>query len=440
MTTRVDLAHLLRRATFGPRADEVDAAERAGYSATLDALLAPAGPDAGAGRTPVPQLGPDPYLALPQNPDRATRAKAQQQRRDQQRALVIWWLDRMVQADHQLPEKLTFFWHGHWATSIEKVDFAGLMLMQQQTMAQLGRGDFGIMAKAMLRDPALILFLDGQKNTRQAPNENLSRELMELFTLGIGHYTEDDVKAGARALTGWTLNRSTGAAELKPARYDPGPKTILGRTGTFDTDGFADILLAQPANAEFLARRLWFRYVTGEPIGDGPLDRLVAAYRPGRDITALLRALFSDAGFGSTGGQLVKQPVEWCVGAMRQLGIRPGELADKDKVALLQGLGSLGQLPGRPPSVGGWPAGAAWLTTSSAQLRLRAADFLAVHADVAVVATLTAVPDAQRVDALARLLVVDSFTDRTRAVLAGVAGDARKLISLGLASPEYSVM
>src|SRR4051794_39694180 len=122
MATRAELAHLLRRATFGPRPEEVDAAESAGYEATVDALLQPKGDDAGAARTPVPQLGPDPYLALDKNADRAARQKAQQERRQQGRTATYWWIDRMTQADHQLPERLTFFWHGHWATSIQKVN------------------------------------------------------------------------------------------------------------------------------------------------------------------------------------------------------------------------------------------------------------------------------------------------------------------------------
>src|SRR5947207_5476672 len=439
MATRAELAHLLRRATFGPRADEVDAAERVGYGATLDGLLNPSGADAGAARTPVPQRGPDPVLALGRNPDRAVRQKAQAERRTQGRTATLWWLDRLTQADHQFREKLTFFWHGHWATSIQKVNVAALMLGQQQTLAKLGAGDFGALTKAMLRDPALILWLDGQKNTRQAPNENLARELMELFTLGIGNYTEDDVKAGAKALTGWQLDRDQGTAVFNPSRHDGGRKTILGHTGDFDADGFADILLGQPANAEFVSRRLWYRFGSGEPIPDVTLSRLAAAYRPQRDVTALARALLGDDGFAKTAGQLVKQPVEWAVGAMRQLGVRPGELADKDKQQLLQGLDALGQVPFQPPSVGGWPAGSAWLTTSATQVKLRSADFLAGHASPAAIAAITAAPKEQRPDALARLLVVDAFTDRTKQALAQAASDPRRLITLGLASPEYAV-
>jgi uncharacterized protein (DUF1800 family) len=438
MATRAEFAHLLRRATFGPRAEEVDDAERAGIDAILARLFTPAGDDAGAARTPVPTVAP---IAPPgKNADAAARAKARQQERDQVKTVTLWWLDRMTQADHQLSEKLAFFWHGHWATSVEKVRDAGLMLAQQQTLYRHGAGDFGVLLKAMLRDPALIVWLDGQKNTAKAPNENLARELMELFTLGIGHYAEPDVRQGARALTGWRIDQKQKIAVLDAKRHDDGAKTILGRTGTFDADGFADILLAQAPNAEFLAARLWLRYASGDPIPDDVKSRLVAAYRTGHDVSALLRAVLADPGFAGTPGQLVKQPVEWAVGAMRQLGIRPGALADQQQRQLIQGLDQMGQVPLQPPSVGGWPSGTAWLSTSAVGVRLRLAELFAARTDPAVSARLTAVPVAQRPDALARLLVVDAFTDRTRAVLAKTAGDVRRLIVLGLASPEYAVM
>src|SRR2546430_13745246 len=281
MATRAQLAHLLRRATFGPRADEVDAAERAGYDATLANLLAPSTVDAGAARTPAPKFETDPLVALAKGADRATRQKAQQDLRQQVQQIVLWWLDRLVAADHQFAEKLVFFWHGHWATSVEKVRSAVVMLRQQQTFRDLGYGDFGPFLKAMLRDPALIIWLDGQQNTRAAPNENLARESMELFTLGVGNYTEADVRAAARALTGWQVRRGDPAATLNPQRHDGGQKTILGRTGPFDTDGYADLLLAQPAHGGFLAARLWYPFASGETPPPGPR---AAAYPAGRSI------------------------------------------------------------------------------------------------------------------------------------------------------------
>jgi uncharacterized protein (DUF1800 family) len=439
MGEREKVAHLLRRATFGPTAEEVDAAEKAGYDAAVEALVAPAGTDAGAQATPAPALGPDPYQALTRNSTKEERQAARKARTEQIQQINGWWLQRMVAAQQQFAEKLVFFWHGHWATSVQKVDSAHLMLRQQDTFRSLGHGDFALLVKAMLRDPALIIWLDGQKNTKRAPNENLARELMELFTLGVGGgYTEKDVKEGARALTGWALDRATGEARFDPARFDNGSKTILGQTGDFSADGFADVLMAQTSSPRFLASRLWFRFAQSGPIPDDATQRLVSAYGGGRDVTGLARAMFQDPAFAATSGQLVKQPVEWLIGALRQLGVRPQALTDQEKRSVQGGLVALDQVVFRPPSVGGWPAGSAWLTTFALQTKLRLAEGLAAKAPAAVVDKLNAAPDAGRADALARLLVVDSWSERTRKVLA-TAKEARKMLVLGLVSPEYTV-
>ncbi|MGQ5260532.1 DUF1800 domain-containing protein [Micromonospora sp. ZYX-F-536] len=431
MSDREAVAHLLRRATFGPTADEVDAAERAGPAAALDNLLTPVRPDRGAAATPPPALGTDPYARLTGESTREQRQQANAERREQLQRLTLWWLDRMVAAEDGLTEKLLFFWHGHWATSAQKVRSAHLMLGQLETLRRHGRGPLGPLIAAMVRDPALILWLDGQKNTRKAPNENLARELMELFTLGIGGYTEADVKAGARALTGWVVDRRSGVARFETRRHDPGEKTILGRSGRFDADAYAGLLAAQPAAVAFVARRLWFRYAGTEV--PAPVDLA------GADTVTTLRALFSSTAFVATRGTLVKQPVEWMVGALRQLGIRPSALNEQQRKQLLAGLNALDQVPLRPPSVGGWPAGAAWLTTSSLQARLRMAGMLAATTAPAVLARLTAAPAAGRPDALARLLVVDGWGARTRAALTPLAGEPRKLLAAGLVSPEYTV-
>jgi uncharacterized protein (DUF1800 family) len=439
MAEREKFAHLLRRATFGPTAEEVDAAEKASYPAAVEALVAPVGADAGAQATPVPALGPDPYLALTRTSTKEERQAARKARNEQIQQINAWWLQRMAAAQHQFAEKLVFFWHGHWATSVQKVDSAHLMLRQQETFRSLGHGDFSLLVKAMLRDPALIIWLDGQKNTRRAPNENLARELMELFTLGVGGgYTENDVKMGARALTGWTLDRTTGEARFDPARFDNGSKTILGQTGAFDADGFADVLMAQTASPKFLASRLWFRFAQSASPPDDAAQRLVSAYGPGRDVSALARAMFHDPAFAATSGQLVKQPVEWLIGALRQLGVRPQELTDQEKRGVQSGLVALDQVVFRPPSVGGWPSGSAWLTTFALQTKLRIAEGLAAKAPAPVVDKLAAAPEAGRAEALARLLVVDSWSERTRKVLT-TTKDPRRMLVLGLASPEYTV-
>lgn len=438
MADRQTVAHVLRRATFGPTAAEIDAGATAGVEATVERLLAPPGPDPGAAATPIPTLGPDPYGGG-RNLTREQKQQAQDARREQVQVLLRWWLERMVAADHQLAEKMIFFWHGHWATSIQKVKSAPLMLRQLETFRGHGTGDFLDLTRAMLRDPALIFWLDGQRNTRQAPNENLARELMELFTVGIGAYTEDDIKMGARALTGWTIDRETGATRLVPRRHDEGPKTILGVTQNFDADSYAALLVAQPDHPSFLAARLWLRFGSVSPLPDATRQRLVAAYGTGRDVRAMMRALLLDEGFAATRGQLVKQPVEWAVGALRQLGIAAGSLAAAKARQLLGPLDGLGQVPLRPPSVGGWPSGTAWLTTSSAQARLRLAAALAGMAPAPVIGSLEGGPVATRLDRLAAILAVDAWTDRTKAALTTVGGDPRRLLGVALVSPEYTV-
>jgi uncharacterized protein (DUF1800 family) len=457
MADRETVAHLLRRTTFGPTAEEVDSAERVGPRAALNRLLRPAGTDPGAAATPAPVLGADPAAALRPNSDRQQRQEANQRRREQSRQLLEWWLDRMVAAEHQLTEKLVFFWHGHWATSIRKVRSAQLMLGQLDTLRRHGRGDYATLIAAMVRDPALIRWLDGQLNTGAAPNENLARELMELFTLGVGHYTEADVKAGARALTGWTVDRRTGAARFVADRHDAGQKTILGRTATFGAVSYARLLARQPRTAQFIRDRLWLRFAgpTGaapppavQPTvgGDAPpatdggqlAPAPVGAGLP-TDALAALRSVLTDPAFPATRGQRVKEPVEWAVGAMRQLGIRPSALTGQRRGQLLTGLSGMDQVPLHPPSVGGWPTGIGWLNTSSLQARMRLADLFATAAAPAVGQRLAAAPATGRFDALARLLVIDAWTERTRAALTPLVDRPERLLAAALVSPEYTV-
>jgi uncharacterized protein (DUF1800 family) len=422
MTDRRVVTHVLRRLTFGPTAAEVDAAVRDGLEATVARVLAP------GGAVELPGLGADPVGALRKGFSQQDLQKARQAARAQATEAIWWWVSRMAAEGGTAAEKLVLFWHGHWATSVQKVRSAGLMLQQQQTFRRYGQGSTGPLVRAMLRDPALIVWLDGQKNTRKAPNENLAREVMELFTLGVGHYTEDDVKAAAQVLTGWQVDRAAGTSRLEPKRHATAAVTLLGRTGPLDVDGFADLLVRHPAHVPFLAGRVWLRYGSGDA-GAAPVAR-------GTDVPAMLRAMSLDASFPQTAGHLVKQPVEWLIGALRQLGVDTGKLDDKQRKQVLTGLRSLGQVPFRPPSVGGWPSGEAWLTTASAQARLRVGQALTALAPAAVQELADA---GDRLGALARMLAVDAWSDRTTAVLTPVAGQPRRLLAIALATPEYTV-
>ncbi|MFI6233397.1 DUF1800 family protein [Micromonospora sp. NPDC050784] len=418
-----DLALLLRRAGFGPTAAELAAAKKAGYEATVAALTAPTAPDVGASLAPVPVLGPDPFAGL-SNPTAAQRAKAGEQRWEQTKRITQWWLDRLTVADHQTREKLWFFWHGHWATSVRKVMRPQLMLLQHRNLRS--SLDFAVMAHKMITDPALVFWLDGESNTRTAPNENLGRELMELFMLGIGRYSERDVKAAGRALTGWRIDYDGARSYFNPAWHDNGAKTILGETKNFDAHSLVDFLLKQDRCAAFIAERLWFRYASStDPIPKSTRDAMVAVFP---NSMSMLRKLFEDEAFRASGGRLVKQPTEWFVGAMRHLGLRPGELSDEMSTYVLNGLERLGQLPFAPPSVEGWPAGVEWLTVGAAQARLNFAGRIA-----------QLVP-AQRLtpEDVAHVLTIETWTNRTYSVLKATT-DPQRLLTIGLASPEYLV-
>ncbi|WP_027345823.1 DUF1800 domain-containing protein [Hamadaea tsunoensis] len=432
MADRAQAALLLRRMGFGPTSAEVDAAAATDPRQLVAGLISQGGPDPGA--TPLPTFADDPYLHPDQaaGKDREAKARARQAAQQQLTGLADAWVRRMATARGQFAEKMVFFWHGHWATSAQKVKSATLMRGQLETFRALGRGDFTAFARAMVRDPALIVWLDGQRNTAKAPNENLARELMELFTLGIGAYAESDVKSAAKALTGWTIDRTTGRAVFAPKRHATGDKTVLGTTADLDADGLVNLIAGRPEHAAFLAGRLWFRFASTDPLPDSTRTAMTGAYGPGHDVNAMLTALFTDARFVETRGHLVKQPVEWAVGAIRQLGVTA------PPKGLLNGLRGMGQVPLRPPSVGGWPAGTAWLTTSSLQVRMKLAAAIAAAVPDP---TLTALRGGgtTKLDALAHLLAVDGWTDRTRATLAEVAAKPAALITAALVSPEYTV-
>jgi uncharacterized protein (DUF1800 family) len=286
----------------------------------------------------------------------------------------------------------------------------------------------------MLIDPAMLDWLDGQKNTVKGANENLAREFMELFTLGQGvAYTESDVKDGARALTGWRIDRS-GVAQLQPRLHDSTSKTVLGVTGDLDQAGFGDAVLAQSGSARHIATRMYRQFVSDVDPTPAVVDRLVGAYGGECDLSSLIRTLFTDPSFDASIGSFVLGPVEWLVGAARALGLQPAEGAPARKLFAV--LRSLGQVPFYPPNVSGWPSGQAWLSTSAADLRVQAASALARGADLSLIES-TSRPD--RIDAVGYRLGVGSWTVRTAAALAPLWDRPPELVAVALNSPEYLV-
>jgi uncharacterized protein (DUF1800 family) len=429
LSDRAAVRRLLDRFGFGPEPGDVDAAVTRGFAATAAALLNPS-PDP----TPEPDLGTEPVK--PAKGDTAGKKARAQQLRHQEVTLTSWWLDRMVTTNAPLTERITWFWHGHFATSDQKVRSPRLMQRQNDTLRRLGLGQFTTLAKAMMVDPAMLVWLDGQQNKTGAANENLARESMELFMLGVDHYTETDVREAARALTGWVVDRETITARLAPRRHDDGTKTVLGTTGDLDADSFVDVVLGQPDSPKYVVGRIWSRLVCGTPPAPDVLARLVAAYGPNRDVHATLQAITREPAFTDSAQTLVKQPVEWVAGLLRALRVRPSQLPAKAADALLLGLRGMGQVPFLPPSVGGWPADTAWLTTSAGLARLRVAQLICAQADLSPV---SGVSTANRCAATQALLSVDAWSGRTGAALNQIADTPAQLVALAACAPEYVV-
>jgi hypothetical protein len=342
------VVHLHRRASFAATWSEIERDLRDGPRASIDRVLA--GRSATAGVPADFQRTADLLGESAAVSGDAARLKA-------------WWIYRMLFGPDPLTEKLVLLWHNHFATSNLKVNDLAAMKRQNDSFRRLARAPFGEILNCAVREPALLIYLDAPANRRGHANENLARELMELFTLGIGRYTENDVRDGARALTGWTVAEERFAEN--GGRHDDGDKTILGRTGRWRGDDLVRMLLEHPATAERLAFRIceWFM---GEGVVERPaLHQLADGLRRhdlnigwGVETVLRSRAFFAEANLRTR----VLSPVEYVVGAARAL-----ELFEPPASTLMlaEWCARLGQDLFYPPNVGGWPGGRSWLTTRS---------------------------------------------------------------------------
>ena len=428
-TDRLEITRLYHRFGFGPRPGEFKAALASGLSATKTALLSIPAVDLGAAQVAEPNI-----TNLGIRPDQKTNALIEFNiaLRQQVKDLPLWWLDRMTLSDHALTERMTWFWHGHWATAIGKLNHAYPMYLQNQTLRKYALGNFGEMTSAMLNDGALQFWLDGGENTAKSPNENLARELMELFTLGVNRYTETDVRELSRALTGYQIERSSGKVTFNTKRYDSNIKTILGSSTTFNGTSATVHLVAQKDNAKFISERFWFRFISSQL--ELPSDNSLEKSFEFRDIRKLVTALTDSQILSNPSYSIVKAPVEWFVGVARYLKLTPSAL--KTPAQLLAYLDKLAQVPFNPPNVGGWPTDESWLSSASAQSRIQFASWLIKQADLSA---LTAIAPNKRVAWLQDELGILAFSTRTRLALDGVKGTPAQLLQLAICSPEYVV-
>jgi uncharacterized protein (DUF1800 family) len=424
---RLEIARLYNRFGFGPRPGEFAQSLKAGVAATKQSFLNPPVVDSGAVALPVvTDLGKRPE---PNTPEIITFSR---QLRMQNEGIELWWLDQMVSTNKALQEKMVWFWHGHWATSIGKVNYAMPMLLQNQTFRKYATGNFSDFSKAMFMDGALQVWLDGGENTVKAPNENLSREMMELFVLGVNRYTENDVKELARAFTGYQITRSAGVVVYNERRRDNKSVSILGKSAVMTPEDAIGHLVSQPDCAQFVAERIWYRFISAQqPL---PVNHKMIGAFAGREITPLLSELINGSDLANSKYEMVKSPVEWFVGVCRALSLTPSKL---DSFTKMHGyLEKLSQVPFSPPNVGGWPADEAWLSSASAQFRIAFATWLVNQADLSAI---EAQAPLKRAAYLADLLAVAEWSPRTTSALREVRGVVPRLVILAICSPEYVV-
>jgi uncharacterized protein (DUF1800 family) len=437
---RSRVAHLHRRAGFSASWPVLERDLRDGPDTSVDRLLS--GQPASLDGTPAPEFGALLDAMAARLGSRGSLARAQG-----------IWLYRMIFTPHPLLERMTLFWHNHFATSNTKVNSISLMQRQNALLRAHALGDFKSLLGAIGKDPAMLIWLDSTENRKVHPNENYAREVMELFTLGRGHYTEKDVQEAARAFTGSHVVRDE-FREI-PAQHDEGLKTILGQTGPWRGDDVARLLLDQPACAEFLCAKL-FRQFLSEV--DTPPPELIAplaqAFRDsGYDSRVPLRIILSSRLFhdASMRRKRVKSPVELAVGLVRSLEISKPTVSAE---ALAEACAQMGQGLYAPPSVAGWDGGFAWINTTTSLARTNLAlallsetdDSLGKRLDPRVLAERHGCSSSADVARFyADLAVQDAFGTRLRErVLAAASGSdpraaAREAATLVLTAPEYQL-
>ncbi|MEO8412277.1 MAG: DUF1800 domain-containing protein [Ginsengibacter sp.] len=283
---------------------------------------------------------------------------------DDLKNLNLTWLSEMINSEAQMREKMSLFWHGHFACRVINIYFQQQLI---NTIRANALGSFADLLREVSKSPSMLSFLNNQQNKKQHPNENFAREVMELFTIGRGNYTEEDVKEGARSFTGWGFNLQ-GEFVDRPFQHDTGKKTFLGKTGNFDGDDIIDILLEQKQTAAFITKKL-YRYFVNDTPDAGKVNWLANRfYQSGYDIQKLLTDIYTSDWFYSDKniGNHIKSPVELLVGIRRLI---PMELEKPEAQLLFER--ALGQILFYPPNVAGWPGGKNWIDSSALMLRMR---------------------------------------------------------------------
>ncbi len=373
-------AHLLNRAGFGGTPTDIQKLADLGLDAAVASLL---DYEKISDPTPNPDWAkPDPVrmqkiLQVNRNGTAEEKKELQREQQQLQRQRIMelrgWWLNRMAHGPRPLQEKLVLFWHGHFATSVEKVREAYFMWRQNELFRRLATGNWQQLLTEVGKDPAMLVWLDQAQSKRDHPNENFAREVMELFALGEGHYTEKDIAEAARALTGWSLERQQEKFMYRPRLHDDGQKNFLGRTGNFEGEDIIKIIVEQPQAARFITAKLW-NYFAGQIPSEDLNTELATSFRAhGNNFKPMLREMFHSENFYAPDiiRNQVKSPVQWLVSTVRMLECElPPPLVSWGMTR------QIGQDLFAPPNVKGWDGGVTWITTNTLLTRYNDAQSL----------------------------------------------------------------
>ncbi len=370
ITNQLKNQHLMWRAGFGPMAEDIDQLGTASQKSLFKALIkasskSPAYIDVADNMFKGLIMGVGDVARMQKNDLTAEQKKEFRKQSVQDiKSLNLAWLNEMVDSDAQLREKTALFWHGHFASRNINIFYQQLLL---DIIRKNALGNFGDLLREVSKSAAMINFLNNNQNKKDHPNENFAREVMELFTMGRGHYTEDDVKEAARAFTGWGANLQ-GEFVFRRFQHDDGNKTILGKTGRFDGDDVLNILLEQKQTARFICTKIYRFFVNDQPDESRIAHLADRFYQSSYDIKSLMEAIFTNNWFYDQQNIAchIKSPVELLVGIRR---ILPMQMENEEVQLLVQRL--LGQLLFYPPNVAGWPGGTNWIDSSSLMFRLR---------------------------------------------------------------------
>ncbi|NKF22380.1 DUF1800 domain-containing protein [Solimonas marina] len=378
--TDTQARQLLWRTGFDAPPERVSALRPLSQGQAVDRLVDAAADDRLA-KTPAPDWVGEP-ITVPFVPkDLGDDEKQAFRRMWAQRDLQLqaWWMQEMLTTETPLAERMTLFWHGHFTSSLQSVRAGQLMYRQNVMLRANALGNYRTLLHEVAHDPAMLRYLNNQQNRKGAPNENFARELLELFTLGEGHYSEHDMQQAARAFTGWKALPPDGRFVEVRRQHDDGIKSFLGQRGNFDGDDIIDIILRQPQAAVFIVDELWHEFVSPNP-DPSEVERLASSFRKDWQIAPLMKQLLREPEVidARSAGTLVKSPVEFVVGTVRSIGLPLTPLS-----AVLAA-DSMGQALFYPPNVKGWPGGDGWITSDA--LLSRRQFVLALAGDAPMVA------------------------------------------------------